>query len=180
MAVQRPTVIAQLVCRFSFIPALFLSVCQCRAGGLMIETQNRAEIHPLVVYVSAGPCAHLLEEPVQRLSGQSRRPANGNRPGCRCSMRRRSMRRGPGWRGQRRLRDATNRSRKRGRGAVAGFCANLTGADLSEVISEALRLQLFRPSPLCSCGGGFPAVRLGSEFRIWLASRKDDRRQNWT
>ncbi len=44
-----------------FNMALLLRVCQYLAGSLMIETQNRAEIHPLLVYVSSGPCAHLFE-----------------------------------------------------------------------------------------------------------------------
>jgi hypothetical protein len=43
----------------------FCSACaECQAGSLMIETQNRTEVDPLFVYVSAGPCVHLLEEPV--------------------------------------------------------------------------------------------------------------------
>src|SRR6266404_6938503 len=67
-----------------FNMALLLSVCQCRAGILMVETQNRAEIHPLLVYVSAGPCAHLLEEPVQtgRPSTFEQAPLSGRRMHC--------------------------------------------------------------------------------------------------
>src|SRR5260370_30150973 len=63
----------------------FCSACaECRAGRLMIETQNRAEIHPLLVYVPAGPCAHLLEEPVQTgwRSTFEQAPLSGRRMHC--------------------------------------------------------------------------------------------------
>jgi integrase len=46
---------------------------------------------------------------------RSRRLAGGNRRGCRCSMRRRSMRRGRGWRGRRRPPGATKRCLGRSR-----------------------------------------------------------------
>jgi hypothetical protein len=50
----------------------------------MIETQNRAKIHPLLVYVSAGPCAYLLEEPIQtgRRSTFEQAPLSGRGMHC--------------------------------------------------------------------------------------------------
>jgi LytB protein len=46
-------------------------------------------------------------------------PAGGSRPGCRCNMRKESMRRGRVWRERPPRPDATNQSRRRGRWSIS-------------------------------------------------------------